>query len=75
MPPVDDTAVYERLAVLETKVEGLLKDVSDMRETLREVHELILESRGVTRFIKWTLGFVGSGAIIGIVAQWFQRVR
>jgi len=60
----------ERLAAMEVRVDVIREDVSEMKETLAEIHEIILQGKGAKWAIITFVGVVAS-MVGGAIQKFF----
>ncbi len=66
----DNTTSMERLASLETKVDQVLREITELRESFRELERMKVELRLIKTIGIWIfapiLGTVGSGVALAV---------
>ena len=60
------------LAHLRYQVTGLKEEVTELRSDIKELLEAWKSAKGVSTFVKWAAGIVGSLAIIIAAAKGFK---
>ena len=60
----------ERIAVLETKVDGIQNSVNKILEKQQEIHNMVQQSKGASRVFMWAGMFFGAGTAAALYAKW-----
>ncbi len=63
----DDTGTRDRVIRLETKVEHLTEQMTDMQKKVNEMHDLLMQARGV----RWMI--VAVAAMAGFLASFASK--
>lgn len=70
-----DVETGVKLAVLEQKVDALVKEVASMKQGMGDLHQMAADWRAHKRVGKWLLGFLvtATGVVSGIVGYWVGK--
>lgn len=60
----------ERIAVLETKVDGIAISVKTILEKQQEIHNMVQQGKGASRILMWAGAFFGASTVAAIYAKW-----